>query len=93
MSQEYIGECMEEAKAIAVAGYRQVLEDIPDVCNSESNVEYSDHWEQWLASEMCSPDTFDEKGKPVLARATMTTEQVTLSGNKGRSQVTATGAG
>jgi hypothetical protein len=36
---------MEDANRIAVAGYRQVLEDGPDVCNSESDAEYSDHAE------------------------------------------------
>jgi hypothetical protein len=28
-----------------VAGYRQVLEDVPVVCNDESDAEYSDHGE------------------------------------------------
>jgi hypothetical protein len=37
-----IGEWMEDAKRIAVAGYHQVLEDGPDKCDSESDGEYSD---------------------------------------------------
>jgi hypothetical protein len=39
-------EWMEDAKRIAVAGYRQVLKDGKDVCNSESGAEYSDHGEE-----------------------------------------------
>jgi hypothetical protein len=34
-----------DAKRIAVACYRQVLEDGPDVCETESDTEYSDHGE------------------------------------------------
>jgi hypothetical protein len=34
-------EWMKDAKGIADAGYRQVPEDGPDVCDSESDVEYS----------------------------------------------------
>jgi hypothetical protein len=36
---------MEDAKRIAVAGYRQVLEDGRNLCDSESDAEYSDHGE------------------------------------------------
>jgi hypothetical protein len=36
---------MEDAKRIAVACYRQVIEDGRDVCNSESDAESSDHSE------------------------------------------------
>jgi hypothetical protein len=36
---------MEDAKRIAVAGYRQVLEDGPEFCSSVSEAEYSDHGE------------------------------------------------
>jgi hypothetical protein len=39
-------EWMEDAKRIAVAGYRQVREDGRDVSNSESDTEYSDHGEE-----------------------------------------------
>jgi hypothetical protein len=34
-----------DAKAIVVAAYRQVLENPPELCGSESEVEYSDHGE------------------------------------------------
>jgi hypothetical protein len=37
---------MEDAKRIAVAGYRQVLEDGPDVSNDEPDAEYGDHGEE-----------------------------------------------
>jgi hypothetical protein len=41
-------EWMEDAKRIAVAGRRQVLEDGPDVCDDEPDqrAEYSDHGEE-----------------------------------------------
>jgi hypothetical protein len=38
-------EWMEDAKRIAVVGYRKVLEDGPDVCDSQSDSEHSDHGE------------------------------------------------
>jgi hypothetical protein len=37
---------MEDAKRIAAADYRHVLEDGRDVCDSESDAEYSDHGEK-----------------------------------------------
>jgi hypothetical protein len=37
---------MEEAKLIAVGSYWLVIEDGPDVCNSESSAQYSDHGEE-----------------------------------------------
>jgi hypothetical protein len=37
---------MDDAKRIAVVGYRQVLADGKDVCDSESDAEYSDHGEE-----------------------------------------------
>jgi hypothetical protein len=58
---------MEDAKRIAVVGYRQVLEDGPDVCSSKSDVEYSDHGENWPDEAMHTPDMMDEKRKPVLS--------------------------
>jgi hypothetical protein len=38
-----VEEWMIEAKAIAVAGCRRVLEDRLDFCSSERSAEYSDH--------------------------------------------------
>jgi hypothetical protein len=66
-------EWMEDAKRIAVAGYRQVLEDGKDVCNSESHLEYSDHGEE--LSGMYASDMIGPGGKPNLAGARLTTEQ------------------
>jgi hypothetical protein len=43
---------MQDAKRIAIGNYRQVLEDGPDKCDSESDNEYSDHGEKWPDSEM-----------------------------------------
>jgi hypothetical protein len=60
---------MDDAKRIAVAGYKQVLEDGPDVCSSESEAEYRDHGEMWLDDTMYTPDMTDKKGKPVPERA------------------------
>jgi hypothetical protein len=64
---------MEDAKRIAVAGYQQWLEGGKDVCNSESDAEYSDHGEELTA--MCTPDMIGPDGRPHLASAKLTTEQ------------------
>jgi hypothetical protein len=78
-----------------VAGYRQVLEDVRDVCDSESDAEYSDHGDKWSDSEMYTPDVMDEKGKPVLERARITTEQANALRAVGRAGglVTVSGKG
>jgi hypothetical protein len=39
-------EWLEEAKPIAVASYRMILEDGPDVCNSESSAACKNHGEE-----------------------------------------------
>jgi hypothetical protein len=69
---------MEEAKTIAVAGYRRVLKDGPDVCTSESSVEYSDHGGEYSDSEIYTSDMPHENRKSLLGRATMTTEQANV---------------
>jgi hypothetical protein len=76
-----VEEWREEAKTIAVAGYRRVLEDGPEFCSSETSVEYSDHGDELTG--MYAPDLLDEHGKPVLARATLTTEQANVLRNEG----------
>jgi hypothetical protein len=58
---------MEDAKRIAVAGYWQVLEDGPDVCDSESDAEYSDRGE--VLADEGTPDVYSMKGELVLSRA------------------------
>jgi hypothetical protein len=63
------------ANRIAVAGYRQVLEDGPDVCKSESDSNRSDYGGMWADSEIYRPGMIGPTGKPVLARARMTNEQ------------------
>jgi hypothetical protein len=65
------------------------------VCSSESDADYSDHSEQWLASDVYTPDMLDKKGRQILPRAAMTTEQANLLRNQGMAggQVTATGVG
>jgi hypothetical protein len=49
---QHAAEWMKDAKRIAVAGYGQVLEDGPDVCDSESDSENSDHGEKWSYADM-----------------------------------------
>jgi hypothetical protein len=49
---------MEDARQIAVAGYRQVPEDGPDVFDSESDSENSDHGEMWSYADMYRPDMY-----------------------------------
>jgi hypothetical protein len=72
-------QCMEDAKRIAVAGYRQVLEDGPEVCSSQSEAEDSDNGEQALYAEMYTPDILGYGGKPVQGRASLTTEQANVA--------------
>jgi hypothetical protein len=64
---------MKDTKRIAVAGYRQVVEDGPELCSSESEAEYSDHWEELTG--MYTPDILGPDGKPVRERAKLTTGQ------------------
>jgi hypothetical protein len=71
-------EWMDDAKRTPVAGYRQVLEAGPDVCDSESDAEYSDHGEKWSDSETYTSDMLNEKGEPDLGRARLTTEQASM---------------
>jgi hypothetical protein len=84
---------MEDAKRIAVTCYRQVFEDGRDVCDSESDAEYSDHGEEWSDPEMYTPDMMNEKGKPDLSRARMTTSQENALRGKGRAPGLATVSG
>jgi hypothetical protein len=66
---------MEDAKRIAVAGYKQVLEDGSDLCDDEPDAEYSDHGEERDDSEMYAPDILDAKGKGDLSTARLSTAQ------------------
>jgi hypothetical protein len=75
---------MEEAKSIVVDGYTQVLEDGPEEDMPDSDKE--EHGDQLTG--MLTSDKTDEKGKPILARATMTTEQANALGQTGRGQIT-----
>jgi hypothetical protein len=61
---QHATELMATAKPIAVAGYRQGLEDGPDVCDSESDSENSDHGEMWSYADMYTPDMLGGDGKP-----------------------------
>jgi hypothetical protein len=65
---------MEDAKRIAVGNDRQVLEEGPDVCGSESDAEYSDRGEKWEDSEMYTQDMLNEKWREDLTRARLFSE-------------------
>jgi hypothetical protein len=52
------------AKRIAVVGYRQVLEDGPDMCDSESDSDHSDNGEDWSYADMYTPGMLGPHGKP-----------------------------
>jgi hypothetical protein len=56
---------MEDAKRIAIAGHKQVLEEGPDVRESESDSEHSDHCEQWSNADTHTPDMLGPGGKPM----------------------------
>jgi hypothetical protein len=75
---------MEEAKTIAMAGYRRVLEDGQEVRSSESAAWDSEHGEEYSDLDMYTLDMLDENGKPVLGRATMTTEQANRLRKQGK---------
>jgi hypothetical protein len=85
-----ISDWMEEAKTIAVARYRRVLEDSPEISSSEDAAEYSEYGKEY--SDMRTADMRGEDGKPILARATMTTEQANRSRQQG-GQGTMSGTG
>jgi hypothetical protein len=68
---------------IAVAGYRQVLEDRPEFC-PESQAEYSDHGEKWADEIMYTRDMLDARGKPEVSKAGLTTEQANALRAAGR---------
>jgi hypothetical protein len=66
----------------AVAGYNQVLEDGPKEDSTESATE--EHGE--VLTGMYTADMLDEKGNPVLARASMTREQAEALRQRGRDE-------
>jgi hypothetical protein len=88
MTHEYLESCMEEAKAIAVGGYKRVLGDSPESATEEQEDELT---------AMYTAGMFDKKGEPILARSWMTTEQAEAlreKGGEGRlDELTATGVG
>jgi hypothetical protein len=52
---ERVADWMKQAELIAVGGFRQVLEDGPDVCSSESDSENSDHGDVFPLEDMFTP--------------------------------------
>jgi hypothetical protein len=79
------------AKAIAVARYRLVIEDVPESCSSESSAEYSDHWDELTG--MYTSDMLDQDGQPILARDSMTMEEASRLRKQGRAGVQDTVSG
>jgi hypothetical protein len=75
---------MDDSKRIAVAGYRQVLGDGRDKCDSESDAEYSDHGEMWPDETMCTPDMTGANGKSDFSRTMLTAEQANALRAQGR---------
>jgi hypothetical protein len=63
---------MLDARRIAVSGYWQVLEDGPDVCDSESDAEYSDDGEQWSYAEMYTPEMIGPDSKTLSGSVVLT---------------------
>jgi hypothetical protein len=55
---------MENARQIAVAGYRKAVENGLEVCDSESDSENSDHGEMLSYAEMYTADMLGPDGKP-----------------------------
>jgi hypothetical protein len=76
---------MRDAKTVAVANYRQALEDGPDVCDSESESENSDHGEQWSNAGMYTQEMLGPDGQPLEGRSRLTTEQANALRAKGKS--------
>jgi hypothetical protein len=59
---ENVAEWMHKAEQIAIGSFRQVLENGPDVSNSESDSENSDHGEE--LEDIYTPEMLDNEGKP-----------------------------
>jgi hypothetical protein len=80
MSSEASSQGIEKGKVIGVAGYKQVLEDGPEEDSPES--EQEEHGDELTG--MYTSGMLDEKGTPVLARASMTVEQAEALHRQGR---------
>jgi hypothetical protein len=55
---------MEDARQVAVGGYKAVPEDGPDRCDSESDSENSDHGEEISYRSAYTSEMLDAEGKP-----------------------------
>jgi hypothetical protein len=80
------GGWMEDAKRIAVAGYKQVFEDGPKLCSSESEAEHRDHDENRTDERTYTPDMIGSNGKPDFERAELRTEQANALRAAGREE-------
>jgi hypothetical protein len=61
---EKVSKWMKDARQIAVGGYKQVQENGPDRCSSDSDSEDSDHGETWSYADMHTSDMLGPDGKP-----------------------------
>jgi hypothetical protein len=61
---QHVTEWIQDAKRVAVSCHRQVLEDGPDVCDSESDSENSDHGEMSTYTDMYTSEMLGPDGKP-----------------------------
>jgi hypothetical protein len=55
---------MEEAKIIAVRGYKHVQDNGRERCDSESDSEHSDHGKEFSVESMYTPEMIGRDGKP-----------------------------
>jgi hypothetical protein len=69
---------MEDVRQIAVADYKQVQENGPDVCDSESHSEHSDHGEDIPVNNMYTSELVGVDGKPKGPQMLTPTQAVAL---------------
>jgi hypothetical protein len=70
---ENVVEWMYKAEQIAIGSFKQVLENGPDVCNSEGDSENSDHGEELEGAY--TPEMPDKDGKPKSSPKMLTAQE------------------
>jgi hypothetical protein len=94
-TRRHLEEWVADARTIAVARYRCVLEDGADFCSSESEADNRERGDENHVSDMYTLGMSDEEGKPVFYRTRTTEDQANRLQNRGRAggSDTASGAG
>jgi hypothetical protein len=69
-----VSQWMDTAAQVSVGGRKQVLEDVADVCNSESDSDTEDHGEKLVNVFQGIPT--DSAGRPLTADHKLTNDQV-----------------